>query len=402
MLSKRIDQLTVQDLEDLVNTRQSENQRLEFKQEINFKDREDKKEVLRDLTALANTQGGFYVIGVEEDKGEATALTGIELSDPDKYKLQLEQVIRDNLEPRLLGLQIKHFELSTGKFAVVIFVPRSSFPPHRMRDDTFFERSNTGKYPLNMDQIRRVFTRGASLREEVRNFVRERQDLVCQQRDGVVNFTRESIVLVHLIPFSAIESDFSVPINNGLQVRLGTFMTPFGGGSHNPGFNADGFVWQSQTDSGGMYTQLFRNGIFEGASDSIITSSESKLLISANYFELDVVTWFRNVLKASQELEILPPFQISITIQGARNAYIIQRNAILSGIRSKPVGKDVFYLPLVTLEDIDDLDFQQSDDQKITQLLAQKLRSAFDVLWQSCGYAKSAYFTESGVWTPTH
>ena len=42
------------------------------------------------------------------------------------------------------------------------------------------------------------------------------------------------------------------------------------------------------------------------------------------------------------------------------------------------------------------------DNQQTTQLLAQKLRSAFDVLWQSCGYAKSACFTENSVWNPTY
>ena len=236
MQSKRIDQITLQDLEDLVNTHQSENQRLEFKQEISIKDTQDKREFLRDLTALANTQGGFYIIGIEEEKGEAIALTGIELSNPDKYKLQLDQVIRDNLEPRLLGLQIRHFELANGKFAVVIFVPRSSIPPHRYRDDTFFERSNTGKYPLNMDQIRRVFTRGASLREEVRNFIQQRQDIICVQRDGIVRFANKSVVMVHLIPLVAIESDLSVPINEGLRMKLQSFIVPFGGAGHSQGF----------------------------------------------------------------------------------------------------------------------------------------------------------------------
>jgi Putative DNA-binding domain len=322
MLSKRIDQLTVQDLEDLVNTHQSENQRLEFKREINVETKEEKKEFLRDLCALANTQGGYYIIGIEEDKGEATVLSGVDLLDADKYKLRLDQIIRENLEPRLLGLQIKHFELSSGKFAVVIFVPRSSFPPHRYRDDTFYERANTGKYSLNMDQIRRVFTRGASLREEIRNFIRERQDIVCRQRDGVVQFTEQSVVMIHFIPISAIESDVSIPINSELLNRLSSFVSPFGGAGHSPGFNADGLIWWNQSDSGSKYTQLFRNGIFEGACDFLIRLRENKLSILPNYFELETVTWLKNTLKASQILDIPFPIQINITIQGAQSASI--------------------------------------------------------------------------------
>jgi hypothetical protein len=54
------------------------------------------------------------------------------------------------------------------------------------------------------------------------------------------------------------------------------------------------------------------------------------------------------------------------------------------------------------LEDIEDFDFQDSNNQNTSQFLAKKLRPAFDVLWQACGYPKSLYFNADGVWNPTH
>ena len=400
MQSKRIDQITLQDLEDLVNTRQSENQRLEFKEEINYKDGEGKKKFLRGLAAFANTLGGYFIIGIKEENGEATELTGVELPDPDKYKLQLDQVIRDNLEPRLLGIQIRHFEFANSKFVIVIFVPRSSFPPHRMQNDTFYERTNTGKQPLNMDQIRRVFTRGASLREEMRNFVRERQDLVCTQRDGIVQFTNESVVLVHLIPFSSIESDVSVPINIELQRRLQLFVVPLGGAGHSSSFNADGLAFLDKDRDGGKYTQLFRNGVFEGACDyNMIRISENKKIILPSTFEYEVIEWLKNALKATQEIEILPPFQISITLQGVRDAFVSLGNRSFTS--PKFIGKEILYLPSIILEDIDSLDFKKSSNSEVVQFLAQKLRLAFDVLWQASGYEQSASYENDGLWNPS-
>ncbi len=402
MLSKRWDEITITDLENLVETRQTENQRLEFKREVKFTDKESKREFLRDVTSLANTRGGYIVIGVEEENGEAIALPGIELADPDKYKLQLDQVIRDTFEPKLPGIMLLEFKLKNSQYVIVVYVPRSSMPPHRAQGDQFFMRASNGKYPVSVDQLRQIFTQGVTLLENMRHFVRERISLVAERVDGPIAFdATKTVVMVHLIPFASLESSVSLPISIQLQRSLGQYFQPFGPDwGYKPGFNADGLIsyYQDSEAKQASYTQLFRNGILEGASSAFVQSFNNVHTLSVSSFEKHIVSWLERSLWILQVLEIEPPFEVMISLQNVRS---IKLPTEWVHSYSRPIGRDLLRLPEITLESIQGLVFGQPNNSEAQQAIAQRMKPLFDALCQAADIPFSQSFQSDGTWKPS-
>jgi predicted HTH transcriptional regulator len=76
IFAKSISQLTVDDLNELLQDGAVENARLEFKLEVPTKD-----EALKELSSFANTYGGYVVIGAAaaSSDGRLRALPGVDL-----------------------------------------------------------------------------------------------------------------------------------------------------------------------------------------------------------------------------------------------------------------------------------------------------------------------------------
>jgi predicted HTH transcriptional regulator len=91
----------------LVSTGTGEALDLEFKAAPYGGSDDDKREFLKDITALANTSGGHVVIGIEDRGGTAAAVKAIMSPDADAEKLRLESLLLASVEPRLVGVQIK-------------------------------------------------------------------------------------------------------------------------------------------------------------------------------------------------------------------------------------------------------------------------------------------------------
>ena len=60
------DSLSQSDLEELTEAQVPEGLRLEYKRELYGNSDSDKREFLKDVTALANSHGGHLILGIEE------------------------------------------------------------------------------------------------------------------------------------------------------------------------------------------------------------------------------------------------------------------------------------------------------------------------------------------------
>ena len=78
------------DLEALVSNCVQESKLLEYKSELKIEARDDKKEFLADLSAMANTHGGQIIYGISEKDGIPTSVTGIEIDIPDDTIQKIE------------------------------------------------------------------------------------------------------------------------------------------------------------------------------------------------------------------------------------------------------------------------------------------------------------------------
>ncbi|WP_431303042.1 AlbA family DNA-binding domain-containing protein [Sediminicoccus sp. BL-A-41-H5] len=126
-----LDQIAESDLQALVSNGASETVSLEFKETTYGSADDDKREFLKDVTALANTSGGHVIIGMAAVDGVATSLQPITTPSADQEKQRLENMLLAAVEPRLVGLQMREVPV-TGGYVLVLRVPRSWNPPHRV------------------------------------------------------------------------------------------------------------------------------------------------------------------------------------------------------------------------------------------------------------------------------
>jgi len=155
VLSQPIQEWTEVDLQRLVDGRAQENEVLEFKSSMWGKGDEEVREMLRDISSMANQKGGRILIGIEADAdGAAVAMTGVESGN---HVERITSSCLDNIDPRLIGLRVQDIPLESGGVVVAIVVPPSLNSPHMVTFrglNQFWIRHNRQKAPMNVDEIR--------------------------------------------------------------------------------------------------------------------------------------------------------------------------------------------------------------------------------------------------------
>jgi Putative DNA-binding domain len=155
----------------LIEDSTMENRRLDYKRDLSLETKEQRAELLRDITAMANSDGGIIVFGVAEGSGEnagvAVAVDGI-AGSPDMFSTTIDSLLRDNVEERL-SVQQRSVPLSNGRFAYLIRVPASPLAPHMLSSirtslPRFFSRQNTANQPMSAREIKEaVLKHGAAV-----------------------------------------------------------------------------------------------------------------------------------------------------------------------------------------------------------------------------------------------
>ncbi|MGH6970191.1 MAG: AlbA family DNA-binding domain-containing protein, partial [Caulobacteraceae bacterium] len=151
--------MTLSDVEALVTNAVAESRTLEFKAQLPGQKDEQKREFLYDVSALANTDGGDLIFGVEEAKGGvAKAVTGATLTEPlDATVRRLEQILASCVEPRLVGVRFRTFSLSKNTAVLLMRVPASFAAPHWARlggTHRFYRRSSNSKAEMDIHELR--------------------------------------------------------------------------------------------------------------------------------------------------------------------------------------------------------------------------------------------------------
>jgi hypothetical protein len=406
MLNKRIDQLTINDLENLVTTRQAEVQRLEFKRDLEIKG-DGKKELLRDITAMSNTRGGFIVFGIDEANGEAIDMPGIETTDIDTTTIQIESIIRDNSEPKLTGFSTRNFKLDTGRFVVVIYIPQSSNPPHRATGDQFFARATNAKYAMSVTQLRQVFTQGVQRLERLRSLISSRLEVLNDIREEPVTFKgNNGKVVVHFVPVTSLDGDVAIPVGQLLERQLFPILRPYGfrqsmTDSPSSRYNVDGLMFQYEKSPIVAYsTQIFRGGYFEGVESKNLAqmplwtrngdSEEKVLTLSGEIIQENTILWVGQCLQVCRKLEINPPYVFTLSLLRADGA-IMDNGFIGSKPNQLRINRPDLRLPEITLEEVDqffELGLEAKHPDAYTAV-GVTLKPVFDALWQSAGFSGS-------------
>lgn len=122
-----------------------------------------KKEIAKDVSAMANSAGGVIIYGVKEFDDTARKHLPEALSPVSRTaftKEQLEQIINGNISPKIEGLLIHPISIQDSDEAIyVVEIPQSSTAHQNTRDQRYYKRHNFNSEPMLDYEIRDVMNR---------------------------------------------------------------------------------------------------------------------------------------------------------------------------------------------------------------------------------------------------
>ena len=227
---KPLTSLTESDLLELIENGVAESTTIDYKRDtVGSKDR-DRLNFLKDISAFINADGGDIVFGMEETEGVARKLTGVSVTDMDKEIRRLESMVVDGLRPTIYGIELRAIPLNGGAHAIVVRIPRSWSGPYMIiaqKENRFFVRRANGNDTMTLDELREGFLRGQEVADRLRRFHRRRLDALLDgaQDDVPIGVSSSGILVLHLIPFDAMNPGHIVDINN-VHPRTDIFLPP--------------------------------------------------------------------------------------------------------------------------------------------------------------------------------
>jgi hypothetical protein len=388
MLPKAIDQVVFADLERLRSDAVPEGRTLEYKSEMPSSADSSRIPFLSGVCALANTRGGDVVFGITEKRGIPTELPGVVVDDEDATLLQLEQVMRTGLEPRVVQPMMKFVTAPDGRKFLIVRVPQSWDAPHRVtyKDHSrFYRRNSAGKYSMDVAELRAAFLQSQGPAAGVRALRAERVPRIKDGVDPPVNIDRGmGFLVLHLIPLVSLDGVGRIDIATARKDP--SLVAPIGGESGwRRKVNMDGVVTYSESASRiNAYTQVFRSGGIEAV--STFHEHEGQVVIPSVAYERDVIAALRRYLRFLRDCEVPPPIAVFLSLLGVRTHRFGVSFRQFGHQGAEPLDRDDILAPEVICE-------THEEDP------ATLLRPAFDVVWQSFGFERSFNYAEDGTWT---
>jgi len=284
---------------------------------------------------------------------------------------------------------MKTIPAANGGHYFVFRVPHSWNQPHGVsfqNSNRFHGRNSGGAHELSLEELRMLFTRSASAREQAKAFHSDRVRRISDSEALVPLALVRGKVILHIIPLSAFAAEQQVDLQVAYRGR--SKLCPIGATAYNSTLNFDGVMNLRGGDATHGYTQLYRNGIIEAVKVGDVTPHPNATgeWIRASVIERYLVEIIPSYLNALQELEVAPPISLRITIDDVLNT----RMRIPSeGFFENPplIQQKTLALPEVAFER-----YGTGEDYQ------RGLKPAFDAFWNAASLFNSPNFAPNGIW----
>jgi hypothetical protein len=387
MLDKRLGDITVEDIQALVENNVLEGKTLEYKSELPGNASDDKKEFLADVSSLANTLGGELIYGVRENNGAVDSEIGLISIDADAEIARLENIIRDGVSPRI---PVEMHPIQWENKTVLVLRMRASLQaPHRVvfgGHDKFYRRNSNGKYPMDVGELKIAFLQSGEIVERIRRFREVRISDIQAGEAPLPVMSTDRFIGIHIIPLSAFNATqrLSPRVIEDVSSGRESLFTPFPSVSnYSHQINLEGVVvyTPNQEQRSWHYTQMYHDGkieVYDSVKLTRAAGSQSKT-IAMHDLESSTLAYVNKMRKMLDKLGFNPPYYVFVSLIGVRGLSVhMPQGAFESTV---PIRQNDLLLPEVLLE--------KSDDD-----LVQKLKPVFDMVWNAAGISESPNFTE--------
>ena len=261
--NKNFDEIDEKDISSLIKQGVRENQNLEYKSETWKSNDEGIREMMRDITSIANAYGGYIIIGIKEDKnGIPLEIQGV--NDAEKERDRITSSCLANISPRLIGIKLKVIKIS-GKDVLVIFLPRGIRSPYMITFTGLYQfwiRHDRQKSRMSVDEIRDAISKTENLFADLKEFIDRRKKEILEE------IGENPCYVIGAIPLSTVKEEVVDVLDDNIrnilksppgQDRYNGFNFNYGPSDARPHCTLQGLKIGKDYES----TELFRNGYLE-------------------------------------------------------------------------------------------------------------------------------------------
>ena len=266
MINKKLSDITLDDIKELITNSVHEGKTIDFKQVYLLASEKEKGEFLADVSSFANTLGGDLIFGIKEEAGTAKKITGFSVENVDKEKLKIENIVRDGIAPRIT-IDLKFIEMGEQKNVLIVRIEKSWTSPNRVvftgfrnTKDQFYARNSSGKYSLDVFELKNAFTFSDTLADRIKGFRIKRTSAIIAG-DTPVPLDDGGKIIIHLVPVESFTPALSFNISE--IIKNPSKLSPIYSSGYNHRINLDGLMTFSsgRNEKSHSYTQLYRTGI---------------------------------------------------------------------------------------------------------------------------------------------
>ena len=195
---KELKDISKSDILYLIDEKYPEETTLEYKREPWKNDTAGREELLKDVSAMANNQGGFIIIGINTIKDsigrDIPQGTFCSIKKPHQTAQSILDKCKKYIDPRIQGIDTHLIPINQNGThnILLIYIPVSEIRPHAYLTDRgtiFVQRQGHGIIPLSVHEIETL--RSASAIPKLTDFMEEVQlklGRLESKLDGVLSF----------------------------------------------------------------------------------------------------------------------------------------------------------------------------------------------------------------------
>lgn len=260
----------------------------------------------------------------------------------------------------------------------------------------FFSRHSSGRYPLEMAEIRSAFNASETVQSKLRAIHGDRLASIVAGRTSPFSLGNSPKTVLHLIPLSSVDptNTYDVAaIKEDVRMAREYIFMPSINSSHER-WNIEGYqvyclVGEKGNEQSTCYVQLFRNGIIEAVESYVlgaIDGWEGKKIIANVAYESQLIHAVKKLIDFQKQLGVEPPIVLMLSLLGLAE-YRMEPPDVTPWYRVQnyTINHDPLLLPDVMIE---------SYDEPTDRLL----RPVFDALWNASGYPRCPHYDMDGNW----